>query len=247
MKKLLCTLVLLTIAIPSTKALNPNHEIITYGQSEQGRDLICYSISDANYHTTILLTFAIHGFEDSYKRDGQALTDTALNLIDYYKNTGLPSSIRLLIVPSANPDGLSEGKTQNGFGRCNAKGIDLNRDFAANHKVRKKGRYYTPYPFSAKESRALADLVLTQKPDIVIDFHGWINCTIGDQQLAQIFRQELNLPHKKAFTSTNYGSFAYWSHKQGAKALLVEFKSPKIDLDQLINTIDSIIQTKTAR
>ena len=37
---------------------------IVYGKSEMGRDLICYSISEEDYDRTILLNFAIHGFED---------------------------------------------------------------------------------------------------------------------------------------------------------------------------------------
>lgn len=59
-------------------------EQFVYGTSENGRDLICYSFTPKNYNRTVLLNFAIHGFEDDYDADGQVLVDAANELIEYY-------------------------------------------------------------------------------------------------------------------------------------------------------------------
>ena len=228
---------------------NKNDAVVTtsfvYGQSENGRDLMCYSFAPKNYTDTVLLNFAIHGYEDEYAADGQVLVDTAYELIDYYtKNTESLGNSRLLIIPCANPDGLYDGYTNNGFGRCNAKGIDLNRDFDANYITRTDPRYYTPYAFSASESRALRDLVNDYSADIVIDFHGWLNYTIGDYELAQVFYEELGLSHYTSFTGSNAGGyFANWAHQQGALGLLVEFtNSHSVSIDKVISATNRILQ-----
>lgn len=215
-----------------------------YGQSELGRDLIYYDFQPAEYSHTVLLNFAIHGFEDEYDADGQVLVDTANKLVEYY-NESYPegSSTRLIVVPCANPDGLYEGTTNDGFGRCNANGVDLNRDFDANYKSYSTPRNYTQTPFSAAESRALRDLYNEVNPDVVIDFHGWLNYTIGNYELAQVFEDELGLPHYVNFTTTNAsGYFSNWAYQQGSLGLLVEFtSSTSVDFDKLINAVDRLI------
>ncbi len=218
-------------------------EPFIYGTSERGRNLTCYSFTPPSFSRTVLLNFAIHGFEDDYDADAQVLVDAANELIAYYSKYEEFGDCRLLIVPCSNPDGLMDGITENGFGRCNASGIDLNRDFDANYSPNKTpGRNYTPYAFSAAESRALRDLCYEYKPDIVCDFHGWLNCTIGDSELAQVFRQEMNLPHQTAFTSTNAkGYFANWAHQQGSLGLLVEFKNTRFSTENLINAVNRLI------
>ena len=46
------------------------------------------------------------------------LVDTANKLIEYYsENEEAYRNTRVIIVPCANPDGLKDGTTNNGFGR----------------------------------------------------------------------------------------------------------------------------------
>ncbi len=140
-----------------------------FGSSVLGRDMVCWSIQPDSYSRTVLLNFAIHGWEDSYVADGQLLVDLGNALVEYYSFSSDLKGCRLLIIPCANPDGIAEGTTNNGFGRCNADGIDLNRDFDANHVVNTTARNYTPAPFSSVESQALRDLVWAADPDVVVD------------------------------------------------------------------------------
>lgn len=215
-----------------------------YGRSESGRDLMCYEFCGDDFNRTVLLNFAIHGYEDEYDADGQVLVDLAEELIDHYSEVNELHGCRLLIVPCANPDGLYDGYTNNGFGRCNARGIDLNRDFDANYTPYASARYYTPYAFSAAESRALRDLCLEYAPDVVIDFHGWLDYTIGDSALAEVFAQEMGLSHYVDFTGSNCsGYFANWAHQNGALSLLVEFtSSTRVDREDLFSAVDRLVR-----
>lgn len=227
-----------------------SYSVNQYGVSELGKSLIYYSLAPEIYTKTVLLNFAIHGYEDNYPKDGEVLVDIANSLIEYYaSNIDKLGETRLIVIPCANPDGLYDGTTNNGFGRCNANGVDLNRDFDAEHIVYTNSRNKTSAPFSASESCALRDLVidinkpmlgLDDNPNIVIDFHGWLNTTIGDDSLAQIFKDNLDLSHQTKFNNKCHGYFAYWAHLQGMESLLVEFKDENIPFDKLIIAIDDI-------
>lgn len=213
-----------------------------FGQSVLERDLVCWSIQQGEYSRTILLNFAIHGWEDSYAADGQLLVDLGNALVEHYSQSVDLQGCRLLIVPCANPDGIAEGTTKDGFGRCNADGIDLNRDFDANHVVYTNPRNYTPAPFSGVESQALRDLVWAVEPDIVIDFHGWLNYTIGSSELAEVFSTYVGVNHKNELTTSAHGYFSYWAELQGAEAVLVEFKDTNSVIhSDVIQAVDQLI------
>ena len=143
----------------------------------QERPIEAVIFSPPNYTKTILCVFAIHGFEDAYNNDGQQLVEIAEQLITRYSSQlEIINFTRLIIVPCANPDGVYAGVIKNGYGRCNAQGIDLNRDFDYNWSYIGVPRFQTGYkPFSAPESQILRDFVLIEKHDVVLDFHGWLN------------------------------------------------------------------------
>ena len=213
-----------------------------FGQSVLGRDLVCWSLQQGDYSRTVLLNFAIHGWEDSYAADARLLVDLGNALVEHYAAASDMKNCRLLIVPCANPDGLEDGTTNNGFGRCNADGIDLNRDFDASHIVYTNARNYTPAPFSGAESRALRDLVLAAKADVVIDFHGWLNYTIGNKDLAEVFSLCTDLCHKYELGTGSHGYFSYWAQLQGAEAILVEFKdTTSVIHSDVIHAVDKLI------
>lgn len=213
-----------------------------YGESVLGRDLVCWSLQQGSFSRTVLLNFAIHGWEDSYASDGQLLVDLGNALVEHYSQTTDLQDCRLLIIPCANPDGIADGTTNNGFGRCNAEGVDLNRDFDASHVVYTNARNYTSAPFSAVESRALRDLVLAANPAVVVDFHGWLNYTIGNSELAEVFSTYLGINHKYELTTGAHGYFSYWAQLQGAEAILVEFKdTTSIVTEDVILAVDQLV------
>jgi len=200
-----------------------------YGSSVQGRSLDAYILANcAQPERTIILTFAIHGYEGLKANDGVYLTESACRLIRFYcQNPTFLGTTQLIICPMLNPDGVFK-PAASGYGREQSQGVDMNRDFRKDM-------------FKAQESQAFRDFLLANKPEILIDFHGWLNGTYGDAQLAEVFRHHTGLEH----TDPNYGSqMGYlmgYAYKQGIRSLLVEHVHyNKIDLGGMIGAVNEL-------
>ena len=77
-----------------------------------------------------------------------------------------PAGMTLYTVRTANPDGLVRGT------RVNARGVDLNRNFAHRWRRSARGRFYSgPRPFSEPESRALRSFIAKVDPHVTVWFH----------------------------------------------------------------------------
>ena len=207
---------------------------IVYGKSEYGRNLEAFVINGGgNNSKTLFCTFAVHGFEDSYYRDGKLLVEAANDVIEYFaKNPDDLWDYRMVIVPCANPDGTIDGENNwraksGAFGRCTADNVDMNRDFISGK-------------FQARESRALRDLMYKYKMNVYIDFHGWLNSVLGDPDLVSIYRSTNSLSRDQ---SNHYGIdsgyiFGWAKANLGAKSALVEFESPSaLNSNSVINGI----------
>lgn len=242
----------------------------SYGKSGKGRELTYTVIGPNNYDKTIMLVFEQHGFEDSYDRDGQVLVNTANKLIEHYKNADSAyfNKTRLVIVASANPDGLAEGYTNNGPGRCTIVGkVDMNRDWpTSTYRASSESRYYTLSPLSCNETKNLKTLIDNIAPDVLLDCHGWLNGVYGDRNLAAIFKREMGLPSKSLFSTSSLnatdvtnlsaeeiddaylsglvgfsGYLAGYGYEKGITSALVEFSSPNgINFTKLVNAVQAI-------
>lgn len=224
MKRILFFLLSLALLTACTTALCEEaslYEAFTYGTSVQGRELICHRIGDPEASRSFLMVFAIHGFEDSFKRDGQVLTEIAELMIEHYRaNAGQLNDYVLYIVPCANPDGQTEGKSQDGFGRCNADGIDINRDFPVEWKRMTSSRYRTgDEPFTSVEACALRDLALSLSPTYGADVHGWINRVYGDEALSAPFMEAFGFKHHEYKSG---GKLSQWLDEITQGAILIE-------------------------
>lgn len=208
------------------------YEEYVYGQSELGKDMTCYHIENEKQSTEskkILLNFAIHGFEDAFEYDGKVLVDIANRIIEYYKeHYDELGTYELYIVDCSNPDGTYDGYTNNGYGRCQSNGIDLNRDFDYYHVNYYNDRNRTTSAFSAVESRALRDLTNKIKPDYVVDCHGWLNGYYGSKDLYYKFSKVMPMPYCGGNGS---GYYAGWVTTIGAEGMLLEFPWPSGDMD----------------
>lgn len=255
----ICILLCVSLAQNAFVASNkPAFSEFIYGKSGSGRDLICYKIepvlNDKELaHNKVLLSFELHGFEDSYSRDGKILVSIGNYIVDYFsKNKDKLYGTTLYVITMANPDGLIAGTTNNGKGRCQTSlGIDLNRDFDYRFKHFTSSRYHTlNKPFASPESRTLRDLVLEIEPDIVIDFHGWLNMTIGDKNLAKVFHDKLSLNRTCGFSSSTPGYFSAWASTVCKKVLMVEYpgdcaKKPDKYKTQTINALTLILENNS--
>lgn len=217
-KGLLCTLLLWTLIAGAEEM--PRRQFV-YGASEMGKELICHVIGDETAEKSLLMIFGVHGFEDDYPHDGQVLRQIAEAIIDHYE--AAPDTLGdccLYIVPTANPDGLLDGKTQNGFGRCNAKGLDINRDFPVNWKKRTDERNRTgDAPFTTAEARAIRDLVEQVKPTWAMDVHGWINASYGDGRMARTFAKPFRFTVKQPVSG---GMLCSWLSTVTEEAIMLE-------------------------
>ena len=195
-----------------TKSFNKYIEEGTYGwtglkvkgNGTGGEYLPFYKIGNGN--KKLFANFSIHGFEDSYNRDGEELTYIANEFYNYLKETiteDLVNEWTIYILPISNPDGQHSGWTNNGPGRTTVyswapenKGIDMNRCFPVNYKPMSGDRNYNGnQPLQAFEAESLRNFILNKKgtQNIVLDVHGWLNETIGDNEIGKYYRNEFGI------------------------------------------------------
>jgi len=203
---------------------------VQYGTSVQGRSLDAYILKGCDEpDKRIILTFAVHGYEGIKKNDGAYLSENALKILRFYaEHPDLLGSTELIICPMLNPDGVYM-PAKVGYGRGQSQWIDMNRDF-----IKDGG-------FRAAESRAFRDFLHENEPDILIDFHGWLNGTYGDAELAEIFLAHTGLTHTDTYYGSKMGYLIGYAHSMGARAMLVEYKHyEKIDTEGVLNAINEL-------
>ncbi|EPB8251216.1 SH3 domain-containing protein [Clostridium perfringens] len=203
-----------------------NAQKIVYGTSGRGRELAAYKVG--NGANSLIYVCAIHGWEDHWAADGIELTRIGNGLIEHFQNAGT-NNWSLYIIPVANPDGLSEGYTNNGPGRCTIVGaVDCNRDFPIGFTPYGDPRHWTnKEPLSVPESRSLRDFISeikgkTSGSTYLIDMHGWEDKTIGDSHISRAFQNQFG------FVNGNYdgvyqaGFLISWANSIGVRAALIE-------------------------
>lgn len=215
--------------------LPPKVEVITstYGYSGKDRPLTCVTLKPLNsQNKAVFLNFAIHGAEDAWMGDAWVLVKIADDLEKYYtENPEQLNGTLLTIVRLANPDGLTEGWTNNGSGRCTVVGgYDLNRIWPAGFSVERSARNNTGNePLLAPESIALRDLVITKatenggKLNFLYDFHGWLNTSFGNTDACWQFQQTLGIGYDGHLGG---GYFANWAKAYASSTALIEYPWP---------------------
>ena len=139
-----------------------------FGQSAGGRDLYTYRLGTGSSARAI-----IGGLHGGYEGNTVRLVNQALEYLQASPST-IPKNVTLYIVPLANPDGFAGG-TDAVYGRMNAHGVDLNRNWdyhwqkTATHGTRPVSA--GAFPFSEPETAALRDLILTRNIEMVIFYH----------------------------------------------------------------------------
>ncbi len=192
----------------------------TYGNSgSNGYNLEYYKWG---YGPNVLFTtFSVHGFEDIWNQDGTELTLIAQDFYNYLKTSNdesLAEKWTVYIFPEVNPDGRRNGWTNDGPGRTTLtsqsptrQGIDLNRCWQI-------GSSYTRYTdsrnyngtagFQAVEASSLRNFLLDHKSangqTILVDLHGWLNETIGDNGLGSYYRSQFGMSTHISSYGTGY-------------------------------------------
>lgn len=128
-------------------------------------------------HTKVLVFAGIHALE-------WITSETAVEFIE--DTVALPpKGVEIIVVPLLNPDGRSRAENDrlegaNRYRRSNARGVDLNRDFAINTEPKAIWKAIIPgyysrseTPLSQPESRALDALLEAEQFDVAISLHAF--------------------------------------------------------------------------
>lgn len=216
----------------------------------RGSSLKYYKIG--NGPNVFFATFAIHGWEDNFAFDGKELTKIAesfKNRLYEMQDFDFTDKWTIYIFPSLNPDGEYHGWSHNEEGRTTYysaapaqnnvpahKGVDMNRTWSTGwikysySNSNGYRNYNGTEPFQAYEARALRDFILdhrsTNGQTILVDLHGWLNETMGDNDIGWFYRNELGLP--KHISAYGMGYLINWaranlgSNGKTARSCLVE-------------------------
>ena len=153
------------------------------GRSVEGRVIPVVSFGDSR-RPTVLLSSLMHGIE---LVGGLALLAVARMLLA--DRARWP--FHFVFMPVVNPDAVASNLRRFRQGRrasmrCNASGVDLNRNFAilndrmplhpfAGSRWTRSYHYIGPRPFSEPETQAVASVARSIKPALSIGFHSFGN------------------------------------------------------------------------
>ena len=154
------------------------------GRSVQGRPIMIQSVGQGNDTTFIMAT--IHGNEPA----GTPLLNA---LVDYLRdNPQLLEGRRVVLLPSANPDGQAKNT------RENARGIDLNRNFETANRVDNGTNGLRP--LTEPECQVLQTILKEYAPSRIVSVHQPLDCIDYDgpgQAIAARMAQNCDLAVKK--------------------------------------------------
>ena len=135
----------------------PGPREITIGMSHLGRPIVAVQIQDSP-HRPVIAVGSIHGDESM-----------GLEVVERLRNSpDIPEGLNLWVIPTVNPDGLAASV------RGNARGVDLNRNFATDDwRFVGQGseKYSGEAAASEVETKAVQQFVLEQQPLLVVWWH----------------------------------------------------------------------------
>jgi protein MpaA len=174
------------------------------GRTVQGRDIAVFVRAVDAPRRRVLVIGGLHGNEP--------ITPPAVRGL---LHAAIAPDVEVWLVPVANPDGSAAGM------RCNANGVDLNRNFPWEWRGRDGG----PAPLSEPETQALVALVEQLQPDVVIWVHqplGYVSA-IGETSsaLEQAWADAAGIPVRPDVTQ--HGGGESWSaFVAGVPSMLIE-------------------------
>lgn len=215
---------------PRTERGKFNHPQQVYGQSYLGAPLLYFPAQVAADETDRpgMVMAGTHGDEVA----AVVALSCALRSIP-------PDALRHHVILAVNPDGCQLGQ------RCNARGVDLNRNFATSNWQQEDTVYRWNSAAeerdvllstgssggSEAETRALCELIARLQPGWIVTIHEPLAC-IEDpatSELGQWLAEALALPLVSDVGYLTPGSFGTWCAEQDWPCITVEF--PPISAD----------------
>jgi predicted deacylase len=159
-------------------------KVTVAGASIEGRPIHAYELGTPT-GAPVLLTGLMHGVEIV---GSLALLELVRHLVVDPRSEILRHA-RVVVVPIVNPDALHANCArlvagQRAFHRCNARGVDLNRNFPRLRETlptnplggsswRRSPHYVGPHPLSEPETRALHRIAVDLSPRVSVAFHSF--------------------------------------------------------------------------
>lgn len=185
------------------------------GTSVQGRDLTVLVRPIEAPARVVMVIGGIHGNEPVSPPAVRALV-----------NVDIPDDTEVWLMPLMNPDGSAVGT------RCNANGVDLNRNFSWDWRASDGG----PGAFSEPEPQAAAALVERVDPDLVVWVHQPLNyvSSIGDtpDSYEQAWSAGSGLPVRPDITQHGGGE-SWTAFVAGIPSMLIEADSYEARADMV--------------
>ena len=154
-----------------TRAAVGMSEWTTIGTSVEGRAITARRFGDGE--RVLLLVGGMHGGWEANTVD---LVEELIAHFEEHPEDVLPA-MALVLIPAANPDGLTRGRTREG--RFNGRGVDLNRNWACDWSpdaVWRNERVNAGMTaFSEPETLALAEYIRGLRPAAVLFYHSAAN------------------------------------------------------------------------
>jgi hypothetical protein len=158
------------------------------GSSVENRPVVRFDLGTRG-RPTILLTALVHGVEVI---GSMALLDVVETLATHSESmTRLQTEAHLVVLPVVNPDAFFKNMQKVARGdrawqRCNANGVDLNRNFPrlttkrlyhpfSGSRFKMSPHYLGPHSLSEPESRAVARVAHEIRPMLSLAFHSFGN------------------------------------------------------------------------
>lgn len=255
MRRLVVVLSLLTwlstAGVATSYADSPRSTVI--GTSQEGTPLTLYTLGEGNRR--ILLIGGQHG-------GPEANTVELVNgLLEYFAGdpAQVPPGIELDILPVANPDGLAHGTRQFSDGvdpDRNWGGGDWKTDAYDSNAVFRSG-LGGPEPFSAPETRALANWVLANRPSFIVNYHSAGGFMFGARDglagdLSSTYAQASGYwwpqpgvgGQRSPLPYSASGSMNVWLRETGVPAILVELSTPRsVEVERNLAGVLAVLAT----
>ncbi len=231
-----------TLFVPATPTPTPTP--FSFELAQERREVIGYSYAGrpievytfGNGHRQRMIVAGIHG---GYEGNTIDLAEALIAWLDANPEF-IPHDKTLYILRSLNPDGEARGRNE--YGRSNARGVDLNRNFPVNWRAvwDRRGCWNVlklsggAYPGSEPETQAMMNFIQTHSIEALISYHSaalgifpggepWDRASI---RLAQALSEVTGYPFPPIQTGCVYtGTLADYAASLGIAAVDMELSN----------------------